>query len=220
MSMAWATEVAGTRADTGGDWNWEYGMNLDTIEDAEQIRDHLLRAIYGNFHNAKQNPANSNLNFSFLPYIAGKRESRRLMGDYIVTQPDITNGVYFEDAVGTATWGIDLHYPTATSYLSAYTSTAVSRWYYPFRSLYSRNVPNLLMAGRCLSVSHVGFGSPRVQNTTGQMGVAVGYAAAMCKQYGIEPRDIYRSPDRTLELQARIGGSWPERPAPIGYRRG
>ncbi len=216
MSMAWATAVAGTRADTGGDWNWEYGMNLDTIEDAEQIRDHLLRAIYGNFYNAKQSPANSNLDFSFLPYVAGKRESRRLIGDYLITQADVQNGIYFEDAVGTATWGIDLHYETSTSYLSSYTSTAVNRWYFPFRSLYSRNVPNLLMAGRCISVSHVGLGSPRVQNTTGQMGVAVGYAAALCKQYAIEPRDIYRSADRTLELQARIGGAWPERPRPTG----
>ena len=216
MSMAWATAVAGARADTGGDWNWEYGMSLDTIQDAEEIRDHLLRAIYGNFYNAKQSPTNANLDFSFLPYIAGKRESRRLMGDYLITQPDVVNGVYFEDAVGTSTWGIDLHYETSTSYLSTYTSTAVSKWYYPFRSLYSRNVPNLLMAGRCISVSHVGLGSPRVQNTTGQMGVAVGYAAAMCKQYSIEPRDIYRSADRTLELQARIGGVWPERPRTAG----
>lgn len=216
INMAWATAIAGTNAATGGDWNWEYGMHLNTIEDAEQIRDHLLRAIYGNFYNAKQNPANSSLDFSFLPYIAGKRESRRLVGDHLIIQSDVVNGVYFEDAVGTATWGIDLHYPTTTSYLSTYTSTAVTKWYYPFRSLYSRNVPNLMMAGRNISVSHVGLGSPRVQNTTAQMGVAVGYAAAICRQYGITPRDIYRSADRTLELQARIGGSWPERPRPPG----
>jgi hypothetical protein len=138
------------------------------------------------------------------------------VGDYLVTQPDVQNGAYFEDAVGNATWGIDLHYETSTSYLSTYTSTAVNRWYFPLRSLYSRNVPNLLMAGRCISVSHVGLGSPRVQNTTGQMGVAVGYAVALCKQYGIEPRDIYRSADRKLELQARIGGVWPERPRLTG----
>ena len=216
ISMAWATEVAGTRADTGGDWNWEYGMHLDTIQDAEEIRDHLLRAIYGNFYNAKQKATNANLVFDFLPYIAGKRESRRLLGDYIVTQSDVVNGVFFEDAVGTATWGIDLHAPTAISYLSTYTSTPVARWYFPFRSLYSRNIPNLMMAGRCISVSHVALGSCRVQNTTGQMGVAVGFAAALCRKYGIEPREIYRNPDRMLELQARIGGAWPERPRPGG----
>lgn len=212
MSMGWALQVAGTNAATGGDWNWEYGMHLDTIKDAEEIRDHLLRAIYGNFYNAKQKAVNANLGFAFLPYIAGKRESRRFIGDHILTQSDITTGAYFEDAVGTATWGIDLHYPTSTSYLSTYTATSVSRWYYPFRSLYSCNVPNLMMAGRCISISHVGLGSPRVQNTTAQMGVAVGYAAALCKKYGIDPRDIYRSVNHTLELQAKIGGSWPEVP--------
>jgi len=210
--VPWAMDVAGSRASTDGSWNWEYGMHLDTIADAEKIRDHLLRAIYGNFRNAKQNPANANRELSWVPYIAGKRESRRMMGDHIIIEDDIRKGIFFEDAVGTATWAIDLHYPTAVSYLSTYTPTHVERWFFPFRSLYSRNVPNLMMAGRCISVSHVGLGSPRVMNTTGQMGVAVGYAASLCKQYGIEPRDIYRSPDRMLELQARIGGAWPERP--------
>lgn len=213
-SVPWAVDVAGTRADTGGDWNWEYGMSLNTITDAEQIRDHLLRAIYGNFYNAKLKPANSNLALAWVPFVAGKRESRRLMGDHLLVQGDVENGVYFEDAIGTATWGIDIHAPTAISYLSTYTSTAVSKWYIPFRCLYSRNIPNLMMAGRCASVSHIGLGSPRVQNTTAQMGVAAGYAAAICRQYGIEPRDIYRNADRTVELQAKITGSWPARPTP------
>lgn len=213
-AVPWAMAVAGTRADTGGDWNWEYGMHLDTIADAEQIRDHLLRAIYGNFYNAKQKTVNTNLVLDWVPFVAGKRESRRILGDHILIQGDVESGAYFEDAIGTATWGIDLHDPTSVSYLSSYTSTAVAKWYMPFRCLYSRNVPNLMMAGRCISVSHVGLGSPRVQNTTAQMGVAVGYAAAMCKEYGIEPRDIYRNEERTVELQARITGTWPPRPYP------
>ena len=212
-AVPWAMEVAGTRADTGGDWNWEYGMSLDTITNAEDIRDHLLRAIYGNFYNAKQKAANTNLALAWVPYVTGKRESRRLLGDHILVQADLVNGVYFEDAVATTDWGIDLHSETAVSYLSSYKKTSIKKCYFPFRSLYSRNVPNLMMAGRCFSCSHVGMGSPRVQNTTAQMGVAVGYAAALCKQYGIEPRDIYRNPDRTIELQARIGGVWPARPA-------
>jgi hypothetical protein len=215
-AVPWALEVAGTRADTGGDWNWEYGLSLDTIADAEHIRDHLLRAIYGNFWNAKQKPAHTNLALAWVPHVAGKRESRRLLGDHILTQSDVQNGVYFEDAIATTDWGIDLHYETAVSYLTSYRKTSIKKCYFPFRSLYSRNVPNLLMAGRCFSCSHVGIGSPRVQNTTAQMGVAVGFAAALCKQYGIEPRDIYRSAERTVELQARISGTWPARPPPAG----
>jgi hypothetical protein len=215
-AVPWAMNVAGTRAATYGDWNWEYGMSLDTINDAEAIRDHLLRAIYGNFANAKTNPANINLALAWVPHVAGKRESRRLLGDHILTQSDLVQGVYFEDAVATTDWGIDLHYETAVSYLSTYRKTSIKKCYFPFRCLYSRNVPNLMMAGRCFSTSHVAIGSPRVQNTTAQMGVAVGYAAAICKDYGIEPRDIYRNADRTVELQARIAGAWPTRPPPAG----
>jgi hypothetical protein len=217
-AVPWAMEVAGTRADTGGEWNWEYGMSKDTIEDAEHIRDHLLRAIYGNFSNAKKNPANSKLELDWVPFIAGKRESRRLMGDHIVTQNDMVNGMFFEDAVGTTDWGIDLHYETSTSYISTYKKTNIAKpSYLPFRSLYSRDVPNLLMAGRNFSCTHAGLGSPRVMNTTGQMGVAAGYAVAICKQYGITPRDLYRSHERTTELQSRITGTWPARPVAAGY---
>ncbi len=211
-AVPWAMDVAGTQADTGGDWNWEYGMSLNTITDAEYIRDFLLRAIYGNFYNAKLSTANTNLALAWVPYVTGKRESRRLLGDHILTQSDLVNGVYFEDAIATTDWGIDLHTETSVPYISTYKKTTIAKCYFPFRSLYSRNVPNLMMAGRCFSCTHVGLGSPRVQNTCGQMGVAVGYAAAMCKQYGIEPRDIYRSANKTVELQAHITGTWPSYP--------
>jgi hypothetical protein len=138
------------------------------------------------------------------------------MGDHILKQSDLVNGVYFEDAIATTDWGIDLHYETSVSYLSNYTKTSIKKCYFPFRCLYSRNIPNLMMAGRNFSTTHVAIGSPRVQNTTAQMGVAVGYAAGLCKVYGIEPRGIYRDPARTLELQARVAGAWPERPLPAG----
>jgi hypothetical protein len=217
-AVPWAMDVAGSAASTGGDWNWEYGMRKNTIEDAEHIRDHLLRAIYGNFSNAKALAANAKLELDWVPFIAGKRESRRLLGDHIVTQQDMVRAVYFEDAVGTTDWGIDLHFETTTSYLSNYAKTNIANpCYFPFRSLYSRNVPNLMMAGRNFSCTHVGLGSPRVMNTTGQMGVATGYAAALCKQYAITPRDIYRTPARTTELQARITGNWPARPPAAGH---
>ena len=222
--LPWAQDVAGTRADTGGDWNWEYGMSLDTVYDAEEIRDHLLRAIYGNFANAKKNSANANLALGWVPYVAGKRESRRLLGDYILTENDLEQGTYFEDAVITTDWGIDLHYETSVSYLSTYSkgTPIVKPAYVPYRCFYSRNIPNLFMAGRNFSTTHVGIGSPRVMNTIGQMGVVVGYAAAICINYNIEPRDIYRSNERTVELQARLTGNWitpaawPERPPATG----
>jgi len=210
--VPWALTVAGTRADTGGDWCWEYGMTLNTVTDAEEIRDHLLRAIYGNFYNAKQNSANANRVLDWVPYVAGKRESRRLLGDHLLTQGEIKSGVYFEDSVGTADWSIDLHYPSAeANYLSYAVQDSVPKWYFPYRCLYSRDISNLFMAGRNISVSHVALGSPRVMNTCGQMGVAVGYAASLCKKYGCAPRDVYRSAAKTTELQMLIGGTYPTR---------
>lgn len=127
-AVPWAMAVAGTRKATSGGWEWEYGLSLNTITDAEQIRDHLLRAIYGNFYNAKQDAANTNRYLTRVAYVPGKRESRRLMGDHILIESDIRNHVYFGDEVGTATWGIDLHYETDISYLTWYNSTSVGRW--------------------------------------------------------------------------------------------
>ncbi len=215
--VAWAMDVAGTAANTDGGWNWEYGLNRNTIADAEAIRDHLLRAIYGNFYNAKLLPANANLVLGWVPYIAGKRESRRLIGDHLLTENDVREHVFFEDAVATESRDIDLHYTQAggPDYRTYAAYTKIEPYYIPFRSLYARDVPNLMMAGRCFSCTHVGLGSPRVMHTGGQMGVAVGCAAAVCKAHGIEPRDLYRSEAHTLELQSRIGGTWPDRPLPF-----
>lgn len=211
--VPWATAVAGTHVATSGDWDWEYGLHLNTIYDAEEIRDHLLRAIYGSFYNAKQNVANANRDFEWVAYVAGKRESRRLLGDHILTEQDVKTGVFFPDAVAQGSWSIDLHYArTNPHFMTTATQIGVSPYWFPFRCLYSRNIENLMMAGRNLSATHVGLGSPRVMNTCGQMGVAVGYAAALCTQYGIMPRDVYES--HIAELQAMIGGT-PEEP-PVG----
>lgn len=207
--LPWATNVAGSAAGTSGGWDWEYGMSKNTIDDAEEIRDHLLRAIYGNFANVKKLAANTNRSFDWVPYVAGKRESRRLLGDHVLTQNDMVNGHYFEDAVVTTDWGIDLHFETPTSYKSSYNKTEiVSPCYLPYRTLYSRNIRNLFMAGRNFSCTHVGLGSPRVMNTVGQMGVVVGYAAAICTANACLPRDVYRNPSMMQELQARLTGNW------------
>ncbi|MGC8829803.1 MAG: FAD-dependent oxidoreductase [Verrucomicrobiia bacterium] len=190
--VQWAMSVAKDYVATGGDWDWEYGMNLNTIYDAEKIRDHLLKAIYGSFYNAKQLPQNANQDLHFVAYIAGKRESRRLIGDYILTENDVRNHPAFPDAVATGTWSIDLHYPRSETYdfLSRADQRSVSQYWIPFRCLYSTNIINLMMAGRCLSATHVGLGSPRVMNTCGQMGLAVGFAASLCKKYNVLPRQV------------------------------
>jgi len=194
-AVPWATSVSHDYIpQVAGAWWWEYGLTLDTIYDAEEIRDHLLRAIYGAFSNLKQESMYLSQDLNFVAYIAGKRESRRLIGDYILTQADVLNPPGFADAVVTEGREIDLHYPQPGIYdfLSYAAFTPTSGYWIPFRCLYSTNIDNLMMAGRCLSASHVGLGSPRIMNTCGQMGVAAGTAAALCKAYWTTPRVIAR----------------------------
>ena len=204
-AVPWATNVAKDYYEVRGDWYWEYGLLKSTVYDAEEIRDHLLQAIYGTWWNVKQRVANTNLDLDWLGYIGGKRESRRLMGDYILSQSNVINNTVFPDAVVNEYREIDIHYPQAGSYdfLTYAQYTSHNGYWIPFRCLYSTNIDNLMMAGRCLSATHVGLGSPRVMNTGGQMGVATGTAAALCKKYSTTPRGVYQA--HTDELRSLIG---------------
>lgn len=205
--VPWATKVSGKRAAVGGNWRWEAGLDPaeDTIDDAEMLRDRLLRAIYGAFWTAKQNSRHSKRALDWVAYIAGKRESRRIVGDYVVSERDVTGCRQFPDAIGIATWGIDLHKKSDESgFIAGNDYYRVKPWWMPYRSLCCRDVPNLFIAGRCASFSHVAFASCRVQHALGQQGVAVGYAASLCRKYGCMPRGIHEDAAKTAELQRRI----------------
>lgn len=193
--VPWAMDVAKDYKAKNGEWFWEYGLTKNTIYDAEEIRDHLFRAIYGNWYNVKQDPKNARLCLKWIGYIAGKRESRRIMGDYILKESDIINAVDFEDGFVEEVRAIDIHYPRDGKYdfLTEAQFTQIKQYKIPYRCLYAKDVDNLFMAGRCFSATHVGLGSPRVMHTTTQMGVVVGYAAAVCKEFNCKPRDVYNN---------------------------
>jgi hypothetical protein len=208
--VPWAMDVAGDHTALSGTWQWEFSRDdLNQIDDAEYIRDHILKAIYGSFSNAKKDPANANIGLDWVGYLVGKRESRRLTGDYIYTFNDERNMTEFHDAVAMETRNIDVHYQQAEAdsampdFMSEALYHKVDHYYIPYRTLYSKNIENLFMAGRCFSCSHVGLGGPRVMHTTGQMGVAVGYAASLCRKYNTVPRGIYEN--HIAELRKLIG---------------
>jgi hypothetical protein len=192
--VPWAMDVAKEYRAKRGEWYWEYGLLKNTIYDAEEIRDHIFRAIYGNWYNVKQDPENADLSLDWMAYIAGKRESRRIMGDYILKESDIINRVDFEDGFVEEVRPIDIHYPRGGKYdfLTEAQFTKIRQYKIPYRCLYSKDIRNLFMAGRCFSATHVGLGSPRVMHTTTQMGVVVGYAAAICIENNCSPRDVYK----------------------------
>ncbi len=187
---------------TRGDWNWETGFQLNHATQMEEIRDYALRVVFGNWSVLK-NKAHPNWKRTFgkrrlnwVAYIGGKRESRRLLGEVILKQQDIQGATPFPDASVTTTWTIDLHYPkTPACACDAFQSTAhnvkIEPYAIPYRCFYSRNVPNLMMAGRNISVTHVALGTVRVMRTTGMMGEVVGMANAIMKKHDCLPRDVY-----------------------------
>ncbi len=212
-AVPWAMDVAKTHSATAGEWYWEYSdNNKHAIDDAEEIRDHMFRAIYGSFYNAKQSSSNDYRKLAWVGYLSGKRESRRLMGDYIYKQSDAMNGTEFDDTVVEETREIDVHYQRALTgdsrdFLSIALFRGVPKYYIPFRCLYSRNIENLMMAGRNFSCTHIGLGGPRVMNTCGQMGIATGYAASLCVKHDTNPRGVYEN--HIQELRGLIGYSAP-----------
>jgi len=195
--VPWAMPVAKEHAAINGEWYWEYSDNaLNQVDDAEQIRDHLLRAIYGSFANAKKDPKHAKVALKWVAYIAGKRESRRIMGDHIYTMQDMIERRTFDDAVVEEVRDVDSHFQLVlTGSPSTFLSKALfhrtgGTYYIPFRSLYSKDIRNLMIAGRCFSCSHIGLCGPRVMKTCGQMGIATGYAAALCKEHNATPKEV------------------------------
>ena len=197
-SVPWAVAVAKDYASVTSEWQWEYSNDsLNQIDNAEEVRDRILMAIYGSFSNAKKEGVNSYKKLERVSYVSGKRESRRLIGDYIFTVNDAALSTKFDDAVVHEIRGIDIHSqqseinPNLPEFLSNAFYLKTNGYYIPYRCLYSKNINNLFMAGRNFSCSHLGLGGPRVMNTTGQMGCAVGYAASLCIKNSVSPRDIY-----------------------------
>jgi len=186
---------------TRGDWNWETGFFKDQVNDVEYIRDHAFRAVFGNWdfikNRSRQKEKYQNSKLSWVAYIGGKRESRRILGDVILREQDILNGIIYPDRSFTTTWGIDLHYPkeiegfTEEPFLSVAKSTKIEPYAVPYRCLYSGNIENLFMAGRNISVTHVVLGTIRVMRTGGMMGEVVGMAAYLAAKYKTGPRGVY-----------------------------
>ena len=192
--------------DHHGQWFWESGFDKDAIGGAEAIRDWNLRAVYGAFNAMKNGDGSADhktAELTWVAYVGGPRESRRLMGDVVLTEDDVISKREFPDGCVPSTWSIDLHYPKEqyaakfpdNPFISkAVHGKGVDRAYgypVPYRCFYSRNVDNLFMAGRCVSVTHEALGTVRVMKTCGMMGEVVGKAASICSLKECSPRDVY-----------------------------
>lgn len=203
---------------TMGEWTWETGMNRDQVLEAERVRDYGLLVVYSNWSALKNHVAvdeYANRSLDWVAYVAGKRESRRLLGDHILDQNDIDKAIHYDDATCTTSWSIDLHFPDKkNSELfpgNEFKSATVHDWIFPYeipyRCFYSRNISNLFMAGRNISCTHIALGTVRVMRTTGMMGEVVGMAATVCHERGCQPRGVYENYLEDLQAMMKKGGA-------------
>ena len=180
---------------SGNFWWLELGGEQDSIHDTEEIRDELLKAAFGVWDflkNRVNDPAAANWALDWIGFLPGKRESRRYLGAHIMTQNDVRAEGRFEDLVAYGGWSMDDHHPGGLRWPGPPTifHPAPSPYGIPYRSLYSRNVPNLFFAGRNISVTHAALSSTRVMATCAIIGQAVGTAAAIAAREKCLPRDL------------------------------
>ncbi len=189
-------------------WWLEYGGDFDTVSQTEEIKWELWSVAYGVWNYIKNSGKfadSENLTLEWMGMIPGKRESRRFVGDLTLTQNHIVEQARFDDAVSFGGWAIDLHPPDGvfSSQPGCTQWHAKGVYQIPYRTLYSRNIRNLFLAGRLISATHIAFGSARVMATCASNGQAAGMAAALCRENHLVPRDLFE-PSRMHQLQQRL----------------
>ncbi|NCU25949.1 FAD-dependent oxidoreductase [Candidatus Nomurabacteria bacterium] len=194
---------------TQGTWWHEHHGDINEFSEDEKARDDLIRIVLGYWDYIKNvwwgKERAENYRLDIVPIKLAKRESNRIMGDHILKQQDIEEARIFEDAVSYGGWFIDIHNPKGIFGKDTgpfYKCRQAPLYTIPFRCLYSKNIDNLLFAGRNISVTHVALGSVRVQGTLGALGQAAGTAAAMCCQKGIMPRKLGK--EHITELRQKL----------------
>ncbi|MGB9594988.1 MAG: FAD-dependent oxidoreductase [Candidatus Poribacteria bacterium] len=187
-------------------WWIELGGEQDTIHDTESIRDELLKVAFGIWDHIKNygDHGADNWVLDWVGFLPGKRESRRYVGDYTLTQNDVRAEGRFDDIVAYGGWSMDDHHPGGMNWKGQPTifHPAPSPYGIPYRCLYSKNINNLLFAGRNISATHASMSSTRVMATCAVIGQAVGTASAIAIKYGLSPRGVYQ--EKLKELQQTL----------------
>jgi hypothetical protein len=182
-----------------GYWWMELGGETDTVHGTEDLRDELLKVVYGVWDHIKNHCAHreeaENWALDWINFVPAKRESRRYVGEHVLCQGEVELEGRFEDVVAYGGWTMDDHHPSG--FWSAQRGVAATQFHHspspfgiPYRCLYSRNIDNLMFAGRCHSATHMAMSSTRVMGTGSVMGQAVGTAGAIAAREGIDPAAV------------------------------
>ena len=204
-----------------GPWWIEVGSDLDIIADQDTIRQKLMGYVHGVWDYIKNSgkfPEAEDLALDWVGNLPGPRESRRFIGDFILSEKDLLEHRLFDDAVAYGGWSLDEHCPGGIENLreppSYFHEGFAEVYQIPYRCLYSKNVPNLLLAGRNVSQTHIAMSSTRVQGTTALMGQAAGAAAGLCIREDVLPREAgERYMDDIQEQLLRDDAFIPKRPS-------
>ena len=180
---------------TGVNFWWiELGGEMDTIYDAQTVNEELIKTAYGVWDHIKNHGDHGmeNWELEWIGFLPGKRESRRYVGDYVLTQQDLEEGHTFADAVAFGGWTMDNHNPKGFKFMgySSHHIAVKAPYQIPFRCLYSKNVPNLMFAGRNISATHMAMSSTRVMATCAVIGQAAGTGAALAIEKNCLPADV------------------------------
>ena len=182
-----------------GYWWIELGGEHDSIHDTEELRDELLRITFGVWDHIKnhclEKKKAKNWGVAWIQFFPSKRESRRYIGDHVLNQNDIESEGRFDDIAAYGGWTMDDHHPTGFNAVKIGAPPTIfhhapSPYGIPYRSMYSKNIENLMFAGRNISGTHMAISSTRVQGTCSTIGQAVGTAASIAIKKSIFPRDV------------------------------
>ncbi len=192
-------------------WWCELGGEYHAIHDSELLRDELFKVQMGLWDHIKNGCVHSekarNWAIDQLSFVPGRRESRRYVGEHLLNQCDIQSGGRFADVVCHGGWNLDDHHPAGVDSFAKHQQPptihhpAPSPFGIPYRALYSKNVENLMFAGRVASCTHVAMSGTRVMGTCSVMGQALGTAAALACRHGLTPHEVL---GRIGELQQQL----------------
>ena len=187
----------------------ELGGDHDTIHDTEKLRDELLKIAFGVWDHIKNwgDHGAENWELEWIGFLPGKRESRRYIGDYTLTQNDVEQHPVFRDTIAYGGWRFDNHLPggffmDGTNGFHLEKKRLSEPYGIPFRCLYSHNIDNLMFAGRNISATHIGISTTRVMGTVGVLGQAAGTGAAIAVRYRLTPREAGK--EKIEEIQNQL----------------